>query len=262
VYQSLPEWETILDNILQKIIDYDNAVNQNWRKAALLPMSFSSFETDGAYLGEYMKSDYLNDKGFTSYTLYQQGQICSDSIFDSDEPLLDQAVRNHWQDNKYGLVTWWAHGSADTAYLGYVGCWSGTLLSNTDTLSLDDSHPAFVFQASCDNGMPEHNANLGYALLQRGAIGTISASQDSWFDPGVWSPSRDTGANASIGYYFIERLVHGDRVGQALFDEKSLMGALGLPSARWMNLMVFNLYGDPVSRLQSDYVYYLPVILK
>jgi hypothetical protein len=252
VYRDVAGWETTLDNILQKIMDYDDASDQAWRKAALLPMSFSDASTDGACLAEHMESDYLNGSGYTSYTLYQQvsGSDC-DSTFESDEPLVDGAVRNRWQNNHYGIVTWWAHGSPTGAYIGYSGCGSGAVLTDGDTSSLDDSHAAFVYQCSCHNGYPEVNNNLGYALLKQGAIGTVSASRVSWYVVGSWSPGQYAD-NASIGYYFVQQIANAERAGKALYDAKSTMGSFGLWSTRWMNLMDFNLYGDPSTRILGD----------
>ena len=249
VYTNIAGWATTLDNILQKIIDYENASEQAWRQAALLPMSFSDASTDGAYLAERMKSDYLNGHGYTSHTLYQQGPSGCDSIFGSDETLLDGAVRNHWQNNHYGIVTWWAHGSSTGAYIGYGDCGSGILLSSDDTPSLDDSHPAFVYQCSCSNGYPEDSNNLGYALLRQGAIGTVSASRISWYMVGTWSPGQSYPDNASIGYYFMQRIADEERAGKALYDVKSVMGSW---ASGWMNLMDFNLYGDPSTRILGD----------
>jgi len=248
VYTSVSGWETTLDNILQKIMDYDSATDQAWRRAALLPMSFSDSSTDGAYLAEHMKSDYLNDNGYASYTMYQQGPSCSDSTFDSDEPLVDEAVRNHWQNTPYGIITWWAHGSGTSVSIGYSGCWNGTLLSSADTTFLDDSYPAFVYQASCSNGFPESNSNLGYALLKQGAIGTVSASRVSWYRMGTWAPDGPNRSDsANIGYYFMQHIVDRQQAGKALYDVKSSAGL-----SPWMNLMVFNLYGDPSTRIMGD----------
>jgi len=246
VYAGSSGWETTLDGILQKMMDYENASDQAWRKAALLPMSFSDASTDGAYLAERMKGDYLNNQGYASYTLYQQvtGSDC-DSVFDSDEPLLDRAVRYHWQDTPYGMVTWWAHGGSTSAV---IHCGGGTLLSSSDTSYLQDSYPAFVYQCSCSNGYPENINNLGYALLKQGAIGTVSASRVSWYAIGTWSPRRYLADNATIGYYLMQQIAGAERAGKALFDEKSAMG-FGWGGSSWMNLMDFNLYGDPSTRI-------------
>jgi hypothetical protein len=251
VYTGVAGWAATLDSILQKTIDYDNSSDTAWRKSALLPMSFSDSSTDGARLAEAMKSGYLNGGGYTSYTLYQQGTSGCDSTYSSNETLLNGAVRNRWQSNDYGVVTWWGHGNETGAYIGYDTCGSGTILTSSDTSSLDDGHPAFVYQCSCTNGYPENSNNLGYALLKQGAIATVSASRVSWYAVGWSSPSPTYADNASIGYYFMQQIVNEDPAGKALYDEKSAMGA-GWGSASWMNLMDFNVYGDPSASILSS----------
>ena len=110
-----------LDSVLSKIISYGNPPDISWRRSALLPMSFSDVSTDGAYLGEAMKSDYLFPSDYYSWTLYMQGSVCpaADSIFISDEELLDGAVKTRWMNNPYGMVWWWGHGNETQAGIGY-----------------------------------------------------------------------------------------------------------------------------------------------
>jgi hypothetical protein len=252
VYTGVSGWATTLDNILQKIMDYENSSDLAWRKSALLPMSFSDSSTDGAPLAERMKSDYLNGEGYNSYTLYQHKTTGCNSGYSSSENLVDGAVRTRWQNNDYGIVTWWGHGSETGAYVGYGSfCSDGAILTNTDTGVLDNSHPAFVYQCSCLNGYPENSNNLGYALLKQGAIATGSASRVSWYAVGSWSPNRSYADNANIGYYFMQRIANEDPVGKALYDEKSLMGS-GWGGSSWMNLMDFNIYGDPATSIQAS----------
>lgn len=245
VYQAVADWRLLLDGILLKTIDYENAPDRAWRRSALLPMSFFDASTDGAEMGERMKHDYLLPKGYATYTLYQQGPACSNSRYASDETLLDRAVRERWRNHPYGLVAWQAHGSDAAALIGYSSCrWMGALLETSDTAVFDDNHPAFVFQGSCNNGYPEGPFNLGTTLLQNGAVGTFSASRVSWYTPG---PSAAVpGHGPSIGsllYYVTQQLARGRPAGRALYDESSAMVAAG--NTDWMNLMDFNLYGDP-----------------
>jgi hypothetical protein len=248
VYTSVPGWQAALDSILQKTIDYDNEASPTWRKAALLPMSFSDWYTDGAYLAEHMKNDYLSAKGYLSYTMYQQmsGADC-DSGFVSDEPLTDGAVRNHWQGHPYGIVTWWAHGWNQGASLY---CGGGTLFSSPDASSLSNIYPAYVFPVSCSNGYPEDSQNLGYALLKNGAIGTVPASRVSWYVGGQWSPNPSWTDNANLGYNFSQGIANNETAAQALYDQKSTMNSEG--EAWYMNLLVFNLYGDPSTRIEAS----------
>jgi hypothetical protein len=254
VYDNVAGWQGTLDGILQKIIDYETSGDLTWRKRTLLPMSFSDDITDGAYMAEAMKSNYLSSGGYIPYTLYEQGTggcTSSDSIYDSDEDLLHGAVRAHWQKHDYGIVTWWAHGGSIGAGIGYGNCPGGTLLESGDTAALDDKHPAFVYQCSCLNGNPEYFNNLGYALLKKGAIGTVSASRCSGYYKGNFAPNPNLADNAHIGYYFTEQLTSGDSAGHALYDVMGTLGHNGLTD--WINPMLFNLYGDPSTSIDSGH---------
>jgi len=253
VYTGVSGWQATLDNILQKTMDYENSSNVAWRRSALLPMSFSDSNTDGAPLAERMKGDYLNGAGFTSYTLYQHKTTGCNSSYSSNENLVNGAVKTRWQNNDYGIVTWWGHGSQTGAYIGYdPSCSDGAILTSSDAPSLDNGHPAFVYQNSCTNGYPEDNGNLGYALLKNGAVATVSASRVSWYAIGIWSPSRFFGDNASIGYYYMQRITNGEQAGVALYTEKGSVGS-GWGGETWMNLFDFNIYGDPSISLFSAY---------
>ena len=248
---------TSLDSILQKIIDYETASSGSigWRESALLPMSFSDSSTDGAYLAESMMDDYLDAEGYSSWTMYQQGSLCTgaNSSFSSDEELHgNTAVKDRWSANDYGIVNWWGHGGSTSVSYGYSGCGWGTLLDNTQTSALDDSHPSFVYQCSCLNGYPENSGNLGYSILENGGIGTVSASRVSWYAIGTWSPMTSVADNASIGYYWHENLVvDEDPASKALYQVKSTMGT-GWGDQSWMNLFDFNLYGDPSTSITAS----------
>jgi hypothetical protein len=247
-----------LDSVLSKTITYGNETDISWRQRALLPMSFSDASTDGAYLSEAMIGDYLNDAGFSDWTLYLQGSVCSaaDSTFGSDQELLTNASWERWRDNDYGMVWWWGHGYATGASLGYSDCGWGQIINSANTTVLDDRHPSHVYQCSCLNGEPEigsaapTSCNLGTALLYNGAITTISASRVSWYAVTSWSTGLKYYCdNASIGYYYGQELVtNGKRASMALFDVKADMGANyngNWDGSHWMNLFDFNLYGDP-----------------
>ena len=159
-----------LDAILRKIMDYQHTTSSiAWRKTILLPMSFSAAGYDGAPLAEQLWTDYLNGLGFTRYRMYQQGSgPCSpNSAYSSDQELRGDRVRDRWQYNDYGIVCWWGHGSSTSAAVGYDSCWDGTLFNTSQCASLDNDHPAVVFQNSCTNGYPETTTNLGYSLLHQ-----------------------------------------------------------------------------------------------
>ena len=264
----IPVYEGVadLDSVLSKIIRYGGThalgrmrpmSDTSWRLNALLPMSFSDDSTDGAYLGEAMKSDYLSSAGYSSWTMYMQGSVCAeaDSIFSSDVELLDLVVKERWKVLPYGLVWWKGHGSTWNAFIGYGDCSQGTIMSTFDTHLLNDDFPSFVFQGSCDNGRPESSLNLGTALLYNGAIATLSSSRVCWYVVGSWNTGKKYYCDiASIGYFYGKELVGNDKkAAEALYDVKSDMGISGgwFGDESWMNLFDFNLYGDPVTSLKA-----------
>jgi len=250
-----------LDSALSKTMSYGNAsaAGITWRQNVLLPMSFSDATTDGAYLGEAMRSNYLSPAGLSSWTMYMQGSLCApaNSSFSSNEELIDGAVRSRWMSNPYGMVWWWGHGSETGAYLGYTGCGWGTILTTGNTTSLNDNYPSFAYQCSCNNGYPEWSNNLGTALLYNGAVNTVSASRVSWYAVTSWYTGLKYYCdNASIGYYYGQELVSNDKKASvALYDVKSDMGANHYTwwgGSHWMNLFDFNLYGDPALSLSES----------
>jgi hypothetical protein len=227
-------------------------------------MSFSDASTDGAYLSEAMIDTYLSAAGYSDWTLYMQGSVCSaaDSTFGSDQELVSDISWQHWRENDYGMVWWWGHGSEAGAYLGYSGCGSGDMVNRLDTPELDNNHPSHVYQCSCLNGKPEvggvspASCNLGTALLYNGAITTISASRVSWYAVTSWSTGLKYYCdNASIGYYYGQELVaNNKKVSVALFNVKADMGANSNGNwngSHWMNLFDFNLYGDPAMSISE-----------
>lgn len=238
-----------LDAIIQKTVDYQTASgNLSWREKILLPESFSDGDTDGADLAEHIMNDYLAGEGFSSYKMYQQGTCHSDddSSFSSDEELLHDATVAHWAANPYGLVTWWAHGSAETAGIGYgTGVHDcGNLFNKWNCTNLDDSKPAIVFQNSCNNAFPEEVENLSYSLLKSGAVAAVGSTRVSWYLVGWDDPTGDL-TNADLAYETDFQLsVMKRRAGRALAHPKSYLGLDGR-AIFLMNAFDFNLYGDP-----------------
>jgi hypothetical protein len=250
---------TLLDNILQKIMDYANESSTGWRASTLLPMGFQKSGYDGAQLAEQMKFDYLDSAGYSSWRMYQQGTayLADDSFYSSEEELRGSPsvpnVLNRWSGastpaapNDFGIVCWWAHGSATGAIVGYDPFnRDGTLMKSSYCASLDNNHPAFTYQCSCNNGWPENSNNLQYAILKQGGIGTVSATRISWFSTSVgFGQFNGSVTNSGIGYEYVARLVQNLGAGDALYEAKNSMS----PNAHqcWlMNWYDFNLYGCP-----------------
>ncbi len=242
-----------LDRILLKIIEYETSSDTDWRKSALLPMSFSDSKTDGARLGEQMKDVYLDPNGYSYWRMYQQGSIgsCANSIYPSDEELHgDTVVRNRWAAGDYGIVCWWGHGGETYAGIGYKDCSDGYLFRSSYSPYLDDSHPSFTYHCSCLNANPETSNNLAYSVLKQGGISTISATRVSWYYPGR-SYFDGSPCNAGLGYEYVKRLVVQKLPGgDALYLAKESVYP-GFASATTMNWYVFNLYGDPSVSLEN-----------
>ena len=254
VYQNVPGWVASLDSILNKTILYEDSGDMEWRKRALLPMSFSDATTDSAYLAEAMKSDYLNAAGYDSHTLYmhylwwgpgKEGTCYSTFASTQDSAGLARCAtigRTEIMASSPGMRT--AGRLPPASAMEFARC--GNVLTSADASLLNDSRPAIVFSASCYNGWPENPNSLGYALLKQGAITVVSSSRMSGYYLGVFHPDRSATGNADIAYYMTQRIVNGETAGKALYDEKYQMSLVnGWNGTAVVNSIDFNLYGDP-----------------
>ena len=248
-----------LDSILEKTINYSSEQNTQWRRRILTPMSFLDPRTDSAMLAEAMINDYLNAEGFDYWRQYMKGNACStaNSIYEPEEDLVYDATINNWKSNKYGLVWWSGHGNTTSAFIGFHDCYDDTFMRSSFTSQLNDNYPAFVYQCSCTNGLPEHPNNLQFALLKQGAIATYASSRVSWYMVENWEPGAKYYCdNFTIGYYLGKNLTqHKMNSGKAFFELKSDLGENNngyWDGCHWMNLFVMNLLGDPSVKLISE----------
>lgn len=276
-----------LDGILQKCINYaTESGTRAWRKSILIPAAISNFapqestgpdvfpnpnsRTFGADWGNAIKS-VATATAFTAYTLYEKSGCHSDGsaypLTTCNAPLTENNLVTRWGGNDYGFVTWWGHGDetgaarrqwvVDSANPGVCDRPAETtdtpFFTSSDCSNLDDGHPSFVVQVSCTNGYPENSANLGYSLLKKGAIGTFSGSRVTWYRSGSWLPgsANEVGDNASYAYTIFDRMARsGSMAGAALRYCRQSFG-MGFGNSSWMNMLDFNLYGDPALSLSS-----------
>ena len=257
------DYET-LDRILEKIMDYETeSQNTSWRKHVLLPAAILNFDqeppsdltrTDGAELAQKIIQDYLNDEGFSSYSLYER-QGLQPSEYLPDSPLNHTNVIDEWVKG-YGIVCAVGHGSETGIYRKYwnidedndnVADSGETVFASyfkaNDAEALDDNHPSIVYLCACNNGYPENSGNLGYSLLKHGAVATLSASRVSWYTAGWTEPNPNYADNMSLGYYYIKKVSQNLPCGEALAEVKEEL--VYNSSSIWINLQGFNLYGDP-----------------
>ncbi len=220
-----------LDSILRKIINYDNEMKSNDVRRMILPMVPSDPDTPGYHLGEAIKNDIASPYGYSWTRLYKEpyGLNPPPEVIPSSY----ENVKNQWNIGA-GFIFWWTHGTESTAF---------DVFRNSDCQYLDNTKPTFTFQCSCLNGKPENTQNLGYSILKRGGIATVSASRVSWYYPGQ-TVFNGSGSNAGIAYEYAKSLCANlNRCGNALYNAK-----LAVTQGPWMNHCVFNLYGDPVTK--------------
>ena len=257
-----------LDDILVRIINHHNDTGEE-KKKILLPMAMSNYynedhdddlpRTDGLDCPEYVWNDITSPNGMSDTVMYETSGLdpVMTGEFHYDMPINKTNFINELNDD-YGAVFWWAHGSLNAASRKYWTTDDGDgvpesaemtwveFIASTDMGSLENDKPAFFYQSSCLNGMPENSNNLGYALLKQGAaISTVSASRVSWYMAGDWSPVQNNADNTGIGFYYMYYLITSEMTtGKALFTAKDYLGNYWGAEC-WMNKMDFNLYGDP-----------------
>jgi hypothetical protein len=223
-----------LDSILTKLITYGNAsiTEATWRKRALLTMKPSDPTTPGYHLGEAIKNQVLLNKGWKFYRIYDENY----DLMPLPEmtPCTFANVKNAWLSVPTGAVFWWTHGGNTSA---------SEVINVETTPQLNNMYPAFTFQSSCYNSIPEITNNLSYELLRNGAINPIGATRVSWYSVGQ-TMFENTPSNTGMTLEYARRLIEDEMPsGDALQDLKFDIEPGN--SWFWMNYLDFNIYGDP-----------------
>lgn len=226
---------TQLDHILGKIIQYETDPGDiSWRESILLPMWPLTDTTPAYQYGEEVLNDYAIAAGFDYFRLYKEDYAPVGGPTPEHWPTSPAAVVDEWS-NGYGVVTWWTHGGTGSAQ---------HIISWDMTPTLDDSKPAFTYQASCGNGKPESKYNLAYSLLKHGAIATIGATRGSTGSRGNWTYDPTSYANPNFGYAYNRGIIQdGWPAGKALVEAKKPTMSVH------NNELNYNLYGDPETYL-------------
>jgi len=235
--------ETI-DSILERTISYEQQSESppEVRSSGVLACSFLDFETDGAYLGEQLLDGPFSDAGLTGRPMYQDG-----SAFLSWRYLEDGSLPSEWSNEEFGLVVWMGHGYSTGTLVGVPPLWiEGELMSTGSVSMLEASAPSFIIQLSCLNAIPEVSDNLAHELIKNQAVSTIAASRVSYYLEGKTSfgDNIDIG---SIGYSCASNHVGQSPAGvpMSLYRYYLFDGNPGSGNWKVMNLLTFNLYGDP-----------------
>jgi hypothetical protein len=236
---------TQLDNILGKIIQYETDPGDiSWRESILLPVWPLTDTTPAYQYPEEVLNDYAIAAGFSYYRIYEEDYGPMGGPTPELWPTSASAVENEWK-NGYGAVTWWTHGSETTA---------SHIFSSGRAANLDDSKPAFTYQASCGNADPETNNNLAYSILKNGGVATIGATRGSTGSRGNWTYDSTSYANPNFGYaYFRGVIADGWPAGKALVEAKKPTGSIH------NNELNYNLFGDPETYLLLTFPNHPPV---
>lgn len=217
-----------LDSILRKTIAYESTPQGDWARNSLLAMKPMDDSTPSYQLGEEITADCLPSVRTDPDRVYDDSYGLDPSP--EHYPCDYDTVLNQWTSGA-GLVLWMTHGSYNTAASVFV---------SSRCMYLDDSKPSIVYMASCSNGQPEYSGSLGYSVLAKGGVSTLSASRVSWYYPGE-SDFTDSDSIGGLGYQYAKCLtVRAETCGRASMDAR-----LANPMGIWPNHLVFNLYGDP-----------------
>ncbi len=270
-----------VDEMLVRVIDYE-AESKNgdvsWRRRVMLPNSIYFFEKqygdpyshrwDGASVGEYFIRDVLTPRGIEWTTLYEHEGL-EPSRFSSHFQVDTPTVVDQWA-RGYGITFWTGHGShsgvyrliwdtdnvPENEYPDYDEMSSPEFMATGYSHMLVDAPPTFVIHGSCSNGYPESADNLGYNLLRRGAIGTVSASRAAltWHFPDpeteIWEkPDSWDGDVIDIVTEYSDNLLDGMEAGRALGEALAATSNSSYGGASFYQKCIQNLYGDPLVRL-------------
>jgi len=276
-YPTYSDGAVAVDEILAKTMAYEQESLEGdleWRRRMMLPNSIYFFEGqygepynrwDGATVGEWFIREQLDPRGMVWTTLYEHEGLDT-SKFASHFQVNTENTVDQWA-RGYGFVFWTGHGSSSGVYrsvwwddenndqvAGWQEMGMPEFMSTSYLFMIEDAPPAFVVHGSCSNGEPETASNLGYNLLRRGAIGTVSATrvaQTSHYpdaDPEVWEkPDAWDNDVIDIVSEYAVNLLDGKEAGRALGDALAVTGN-GNDSS-WYQKSIQNLYGDPLARL-------------
>ncbi len=164
----------VLDEILQRIIEYENAPIDaiQWRTHALLAAYPFDGQTPGSTLFEAVNDRFLKPQQWTCYRIYNDNNgnpdksSCSESV-----------VKEAWNSGNYGLVEWMTHGSATSA--------SKIMRSSTASELASEGHPPIVIMGSCSNGHVENSGNLAFSVLKHAALGVVAATRRTLYNEGI-----------------------------------------------------------------------------
>jgi hypothetical protein len=236
-----------IKDICRKTIEFEQD-DGTWKTKALL-LGAKTFRDGGCSDNfiEILKEDIFEPEGYDCTTMYEK-EGWKPSPIPCDYPISKSNVLDIWP-NGYGLVTWKAHGNSDSAYR-LIWRWFEeefhSFLKSRDVTELNDDKPSIVYSESCHNARPEDDDNLGFALINHGAVAFIGATRLSWI---IWGEDNTFGGALDLDYQFHRNLIiESQSVAESLFNAKLYIDEYG-QGIMDINQYPFNLYGDPSLRV-------------
>ena len=268
-----------MDGILERWIDNDLQADKSYRRDLLFPAAFLGFDEGSG--GEYNDHD---DSACVMDALYDalppdfqqgttrlyEGSGIITSLYTCEDVISRENLVEYWAEGR-GFVFYSGHGWPQAVYRVYWDsdedgddlCSSSeeewiTFIESGDELELYGAPSGFTFHMSCQTGMPEDRENLGFSLLQGGAVATLPASRSCWGTTvgygEEWEPRPDVLSATTMGYYYVLDLVDGDTLGEATAWSKWALPGDGWGSwngIAWTTRYEFNLQGDPTRTLEQ-----------
>lgn len=218
-----------LDDILQKMIDYENMPQSEteWRRFCFIAEKPYDDQTPGYPLFEEIKTNFLDPQGWGNYRIYDV------SNGDPDESnCTETTVKNAWEELKFGLMLWMTHGNATGA---------SDIMKSSTIKTFSDEYPSIVFMGSCSNATITNDNNLTYAALRYACIGAIGGTGSTWYGDAQVDDFAGTSTTQGMLYHFAQGIADSLGAGDAL----NFTIAQCTDKEWWINLFGYVLFGCP-----------------
>ncbi len=218
---------TTLDKILQKMIDYENAPQSeiDWRRFCFIAEKPYDDKTPGYPLFEEIKKEFLDPQGWGNYRIYDVTNGAPD-----ESSCNKTAVKNAWNNEKFGLMLWMTHGSSTNA----------SDIMNTSTMeTLTDEYPSIVFMGSCSNATITKKDNLTYTALKHACVGAIGGTEVTWYEDEQVSDFEGTSGTQGFLWHYAKGIVE-DSLGAG-----SALAQTVAEGDKKYNITTYNLFGVP-----------------